>query len=112
SIMAKKVAVLVEQQFHDTELWVPYYRMLEAGFDVTLVGPEAGKECLSKNGDSIKAEMSANEAKDMEWEAIIVPGGWAPDFLRRDHDLLEMIRKTNEKKGIIAGICHAQAVFI
>lgn len=110
--MAKKVAVLVEQQFHDTELWVPYYRILEEGFDVTLVGPQTGKEYPSKNGDPVMAEISAEEAKDIEWDAVIVPGGWAPDFLRRNHDLLEMIRKTNERKGIIAGICHAQSVFV
>ncbi len=110
--MTKKVAVLVEQQFHDTELWVPYYRMLEAGFEVTLVGPEEDKEYLSKHGDPAISEMSAAHAKDKEWDAIIVPGGWAPDFLRRNCDLLEMIRKTNQRKGIIAGICHAQSVFI
>lgn len=110
--MMKKVAVLVEQQFHDTELWVPYYRMLEAGFQVSLVGPEAHKEYLSKHGDPVKTDMSSAEAKEKEWDAVIVPGGWAPDFLRRDRDLLEMIRKTRESGGIVAGICHAQSVFI
>lgn len=60
--MSKKVAVLVEQQFHDTELWISYYRILEAGFEVTLE-------------DAAKFEMSASEAKELKWDAIIAPGG-------------------------------------
>jgi len=110
--VSKKIAMLVESQFHDTEFFVPYYRMLEAGFDVTIVGPAANTDYPSKHGEPVKSEMSASEAKDKEWDAVIVPGGWCPDFLRRYPDVLELIRRVNDKKGIVAGICHAQSVFI
>ncbi len=110
--MTKKVAIFIEQQYHDTEFWVPYYRMLEAGFEVTVVGPEANTIYPSKSNDkSGKSEMSSAEAKNKKWDAVIVPGGWAPDYLRRDPNLLEIVKKTKEH-GIVAGICHAPSVFV
>jgi len=108
----KNVAIFVENHVHDSELWVPYYRMLEQGYSVTLVGPKADTAYMSKNGDTIKAQMSSEEAKEKEWDAVIIPGGWAPDYMRRDRSMLEIVKRTKERGGIVAGICHAQWVLI
>lgn len=108
----KKIAVLVERDYEDLELWYPYLRLQEAGFHVTVVGPEADQEYLSKHGYAVKSQMSRFEAKEQEWDAVIVPGGWAPDKLRMYPEIIELVRKTYERQGIVAAICHGPSVLV
>lgn len=103
----KKVAVLVENNYEDQELWYPYLRFIEAGFDVTIIGTEANVEYKGKYGYPVKSQMCRFDALKENWDAIIIPGGWAPDKLRRYKEVLELIRTANERKAVIGAICHA-----
>jgi len=106
SLKGKYAIVLAEDLYEDPELWYPYYRLLEEGARVTIVGPEA-KTYESKHGYPAKAEMAAGEVPVDEVDAVVVPGGFAPDRLRRDPAVLNLVRGVSEKGGIVAMICHA-----
>lgn len=101
----KNVVILVEQQYQDLELWYPYFRIKEAGADVYIVGPEK-KEYKGKYGYPAKADFSIKGVKPDEFDAVIIPGGFAPDYMRRVPAMIDFVRKMHERKKIIAAICH------
>ena len=105
-LKGKRVVVLVEDMYEDPELWYPYYRLLEEGAQVTLVGPEA-KTYASKHGYPARAELAASEVRAEDVDAVIVPGGFAPDRLRRYDEILALVRGVWAKGGVVAAICHA-----
>lgn len=106
SLTGKRVAVLAEELYEDLELWYPYYRLLEEGAAVTLVGPEV-KAYPSKHGYPAKAEVAAQDVSAEDFDAVIVPGGFAPDRLRRYPAVLNLVRGVAEKNGVVGAICHA-----
>ena len=108
----KRIAVLVEREYEDMELWYPYLRLVEAGYEVSIVGPEVNKEYPSKHGYMIRSCTGMVEAKDQDWDAVVIPGGWAPDRLRIHPEMVELVRKTNERNGIVAAICHGPSLLV
>ncbi len=106
-----KVAVLIEDLYNVHEALYPYYRMKEAGFETFFVGPKR-KEYKSKEGVVINSDLSIDEVNFEEFDAVIVPGGYAPDRLRRDERILEFVRKMYDSGKIVAAICHAGWVLI
>src|SRR2546422_7498236 len=86
----KRAAVLVEQQYQEMEVWYPIYRLREAGCQVTLVGPEAGQTYPSKVGYPAKSDKAARDVSADDFDLIVVPGGFAPDFLRRHEAVLKL----------------------
>ena len=110
-LKGKQIAILVEDFYDDLELWYPYYRLLEEGAEVKLIGP-AAKVYESKHGLPAKADLSAAEAKADDFQGIVVPGGYAPDKLRRYPKILDLVREIFEKGGIVASICHGPWVLI
>ncbi len=106
--MSKKVAILVEKDFQDMEVMYPYFRLKEEGFDVFLIGTEKGKEYHGKYGYPVVSDISIKEALDIfkEFDCVIIPGGWAPDFMRRTPYFAEFVRKMNDSDKVIASICH------
>jgi len=106
-----KIAILVEDFYNEFELWYPYYRLLEEGAEVKLIGPEA-KVYESKHGLPAEADLSAAEVKAGDFQGIIVPGGYAPDKLRRYPKILDLVREIFENGGIVASICHGPWVLI
>ncbi|MBN1399710.1 MAG: type 1 glutamine amidotransferase [Anaerolineae bacterium] len=106
SLQGKKVAVLVEDVYEDPELWYPYYRLQEAGATVTLVGP-AVKTYESKHGYPAKADVAAEDVRAADFDGIVIPGGFAPDRLRRYPAVLDLVRGIFEQGKLVAAICHA-----
>lgn len=106
SLTGKRVAVLVEQLYQEMEVWYPVYRLREAGCVVELVGPEAGKTYVSKLGYPAKATLSAKDAKGDDFAAVVIPGGFSPDYIRRNADLLRLVREVYAAGKPVAAICH------
>jgi len=103
---AKKVAIMVEQQYQVLEVWFPYYRLREAGVDCDFVAAEAGKEYPSKEGYPCRSTVAAKKAKVTDYDCMLVPGGFAPDFMRRSDDVVKFANEMVNAGKIIAAICH------
>lgn len=101
-----RVAVLVEDLYENLELWYPVLRLREEGAQVFIVGPKAGETYKSKEGYPAKADKSAEEISADEIDAVIVPGGYAPDRMRRHEAMVKLIREAAQKGKIVAAICH------
>ena len=105
SLKGKRVAILAEDLYEDPELWYPYYRLLEAGAQVRIIGPKA-KVYESKHGFPVTAEAAASDVSAADFDGIVVPGGFAPDKLRRYPAVLDLVRDIYKKGGVVAAICH------
>ena len=99
-------AVLIEEQYQEMEVWVPYYRLKEYGAKVALVGREKGKIYKSKFGYPAAAETDYGEIKVQDLHAVIVPGGFAPDFMRRYPEPARLVADVFKAGGLVASICH------
>ncbi len=104
-LKGKRVAVLVSDMFQELEFWYPYYRMQEEGAEVVAVGPEA-TQYKSKLGYPAQAELPARSARAEEFDAVIIPGGYAPDYMRRSAELVDFVRKMAQTGRVVASICH------
>jgi protease I len=102
----KRVAVLVEQQYQEMEVWYPIYRLREAGCTVTVVGPEAGQSYPSKLGYPCKSDKAAGQCRADDFDAVVVPGGFAPDFMRRTEAMIRFVSNMAEQGKVVAAICH------
>ncbi len=103
----KRVAVLVEDLYEDLELWYPVLRLREAGAEVKVVGPEAGAVYKSKNGYPAKADLGIQEVRPQDFDAVVIPGGYAPDRMRRHRPMVEFVRAMHDAGKPVAFICHA-----
>lgn len=106
SLSGQRVAVLVEQQYQEMEVWYPVYRLREAGCAVELVGPEAGKTYASKLGYPAKSTLAAADAKADQFAAVVIPGGFSPDYIRRSAAMLQLVRDVFAAGKPVAAICH------
>lgn len=106
-LTGKRVAVLAEDHYENLELWYPVLRLREAGAEVTVVGPKAGESYKSKEGYPAKADLSMEDAKASDFDAVIVPGGFAPDRMRRHQAMLRLVREVFQQGKVVAAICHA-----
>lgn len=107
-----KVAILAENQYEDLELWYPYYRLKEEGASVTIVGTGSAEVYESKHGYKVKVDSSVNNIRVERFDAIVIPGGWAPDYMRRYPNMIEFVRQANDQNKIIAAICHAGSLLV
>ena len=110
---ARRAVVLVENDYECLELWVPYWRLRELGLEVDLVGPaESGRSYKSKEGYPCVTDATVAQALERRYEAIVVPGGVAPDRLRRYPDILKLVKQVHDSGGLVASICHGPSVLI
>ncbi|MFD2702294.1 type 1 glutamine amidotransferase domain-containing protein [Paenibacillus shunpengii] len=111
-LAGKKVIALVDEEFEDLELWYPVHRVREEGAEVHLAGEIKDKTYVGKYGVPAKAEYSFDELNSQDYDGILVPGGWAPDKLRRYPKVIELIQEMHRDHKIIGQICHAGWVLI
>ena len=110
--MAKKIISLLSEDFEDLELWYPVHRLREEGCIVDLVAEEKGKVYHGKYGVPCQSDYTFDEVEAKDYDGILVPGGWAPDKLRRFPKVLQLVREMDEAKKPIGQICHAGWVLI
>ena len=108
----KRIAALLEEGFEDLEFWVTVMRLREEGATVTIVAPQANKTVRGKNGLLATSDVAAEAVSPDEFDAVVVPGGWAPDKLRRYPAITNLVRTIYEQNKIVGQICHAGLVGI
>lgn len=106
-LSGKKVVCFVESEFEDLELWYPVLRLREEGAVVHLVGPQAKQIYIGKYGVPCESEIAMADVNPADYDGVLVPGGWAPDKLRRYPEVISFIRAMDAAKKPIGHICHA-----
>jgi len=102
----KRIALMLDEGYQELEVWYPYYRLGEEGTVVTLVGPEAGRTYSSKLGYPCVSQVAAGDVSGADFDAVVVPGGWAPDFMRRNESMIRFIQQCAKARIVLAAICH------
>jgi deglycase len=111
-LAGKRVAILVEDGFEDRELTGPVEALRAAGATVTVVGPTAGAEFHGKRGAVVAAELGAGSARMRDFDALVIPGGHAPDKMRMRHAMVDLARDAMDAGKPVAAICHGPQVLI
>lgn len=105
NVKQKRVAYLVEDGFEDLEFWVPLMRLQEEGMQVTVVSDRL-VTFTGKGGLHARPDVLVTELAPADFDAVVVPGGWAPDKLRRSQAILTFVRALHADGKIVAAICH------
>ncbi len=109
----KRVAILVEQDFEDSELVEPMKAMKEAGADVTVVGSGSQRSYWGKRRDAnVKADVSADQVGAGDFDAVIIPGGYAPDKMRLHQPMIDLVKKAYDMGKVVAAVCHGPQLLI
>lgn len=108
----KRIVMFVDEGFEDLEFWVTVMRLREEGAEVAIVGRKAGQTFQGKHGLSATSEVAAAEVQADDYDSVVVPGGWAPDKLRRYPEITGLVRRAYEQGKIVGLICHAGLVGI
>jgi len=113
ALAGRRVALLVEDEFEDRELTGPLEALRAAGATVTLVGATAGASYRGKRGDAVvTADIGAGAARIKDFDAVVIPGGHAPDKMRMRHAMVDLARDAMEAGKPVAAICHGPQVLI
>ena len=111
-LLNKHIAFLIDEGFEDLEFWVTVMRLREEGAKVTIISPEANKKFHGKNGLAGSADLCIQDVQAADFDAVVVPGGWAPDKMRRCAPVLALVREIHAAGKIVGLICHAGLVAI
>ena len=103
----KKVILFVEEMYNDLEFWYPYYRLKEAGAEVTVVGSGRMAEFRGKSGTITRAHVGAGEVRAGDYDGLVIPGGYAPDHMRRYPEMVKLVKDMFQEGKVVAAICHA-----
>src|SRR3954469_12356258 len=113
ALTGKRVALLVEEEFEDRELSGPLEALRAAGATVTVVGPTAGAEFTGKRGQAtVVSDIAAGSARMKDFDALVIPGGYAPDKMRMRHAMVDLARDAMEAGKPVAAICHGPDLLI
>jgi protease I len=113
SLAGRRVAILVEDEFEDRELTGPLDALRAAGADVTIVGPTRGASFRGKRGDAtVASDLAAGEARMGDFDALVIPGGNAPDKMRLRHAMVDLVRDAMDAGKPVAAICHGPQLLI
>jgi protease I len=108
----EKILIITDVDAEDLELLYPYYRMQEAGYEVVLAAETAGRELKGKHGVPYKSQVSWEDVNTKAFAGLLIPGGWAPDKMRRFDKVKAIVQEMDEDKKPIGIICHAGWVTI
>jgi protease I len=105
-LKGKRIAILVDNIYQDQEVWYPYFRFKEAGAEVVTVAAKAGETYTSKHGYPIKSDAAYDNVHAADFDGVIVPGGYAPDIIRRYSAANHFVHEMNRQGKLVAAICH------
>lgn len=108
----KRVLIFVGADYEDLEIWHPKLRLLEAGASVTVAGPQAGVVYPGKHGYPCPSDVAIADVRSEQFDGVLVAGGWMPDALRRDPNVLRLVREFHAAGKLIATICHGPWILI
>ncbi len=111
-LSGKKIAIFVEEYYNDLEFWYPKIRLTEAGAQVIVAGPSSGAQCKSKYGMPATADVGFADLDADALHGLVVPGGYAPDRIRRSRPALDLVKALCDLNKPVAFICHAGWVLI
>jgi len=106
TLNGKHIAIMLDEQYQELEVWYPYFRFIEAGANVTLVAGVAGRTYSSKLGYPCTSNMEAADVRAADFDAVVIPGGWAPDYMRRDETMVRFVQDAAKAGVVLAAICH------
>jgi protease I len=106
-LQGKTVAILTEDMYNEFEFWYPFYRLKEAGAKVLVVGSGRTKNFTSKIGLPVTADVDAQSVSAADLDGVIIPGGYAPDHMRRYPAMVNLVKQLNAESKVVAAICHA-----
>lgn len=106
-LKGKKILILVETFYNEFEFWYPYYRLKEAGAQVTVVGSGSAETYKSKAGLPVKVDTTAEKVAVADYDGVVIPGGYAPDHMRRYPAMVSLVKGFAEAGKLVAAICHA-----
>ena len=107
-----KVAILIEDHYQVLEAWYPYLRLREESIKTVFVGPGRQKKYASKEGYPAPEEMPVRDAKVSDFAGVIIPGGYAPDMLRRSKGITDFVKAMHSKGKLVGAICHGGWVLV
>lgn len=105
-LKGKRVIILTENQYQELEVWYPLLRLKEEGVDVTVVGSGSSKTYLSKTGYPITVDADAKDIDVKDYDGLVIPGGYAPDFMRRYPEMVSLVKDAFRQGKVVAAICH------
>jgi protease I len=109
----KHIAILVEEGFEDSEFIEPFHALKDAGAGIVIVGSGSKKEYSGKRGNTtVEADVTANQVNPRDFDAVIIPGGYAPGKMRLHQPMIDLVKKAYEAGKIIAAICHGPQLLI
>lgn len=103
----KRVAVLAENMYQELEVWYPLLRLREAGAETFVVGTGSAATYTSKMGYPVQVDVTADQVSAADVDAVVVPGGYAPDLMRRYPAMVDLVRQAFDQGKVVAAICHA-----
>jgi protease I len=106
-LKGKKVAILVEEMFNVYEFWYPFYRLKEAGADVVVVGSGSADSYQGKPATEVRPDTTADAVEAAEFDGVVIPGGYAPDHMRRYPSMVKLVKDLFEADKVVGAICHA-----
>jgi len=105
-LKGKRIAVLLDNLYQEMEVWYPYFRLQEAGAEVVFVAADAGKTYTSKLGYPAKSDRSYDEISAPDFDGVVVPGGYAPDHIRRHPKANQFVHDMDAEGKLVAAVCH------